>query len=102
MAAFVYTQGETLKISLTITDTDGNAASPSTSMTITIVDKAGTKVVDDQDMTEDATGSYSYNDYTLAADAVTGEYLVEFTANNGGKVSRTYDTFRVQPRKVSA
>lgn len=97
--AYKYTQGETVKLDLAVTDADGTATSPSTSMKVSILAQDGTKVVDAQDMTEDGTGDYSYYEYTIAADAAVGKYTVEYAANNGGKVTIEYDYFEVKARK---
>lgn len=100
-AAYEFTQGETVLFDLAVTKTsDGLAASPATSMKITVIAPGGTQVVDAQDMTEDATGDFSYA-YTLAAAAVVGTYLVEYAAVNGTKTSIEYDQFKVKARKAS-
>jgi uncharacterized protein YfaS (alpha-2-macroglobulin family) len=89
-----YQLGETVRFTATITDSDGAAADPSTTL-ITIEKPDGTTAVDGTAMTKSETGSYYY-DYTLTSDA-TGQvgayhYKVECTGS-GGRITIKRSSF---------
>ena len=96
--AKAYQRGETPVFSLVTRNKAGTKTSADTSMTITVQDPDGTDVVSLQAMTEDATGEYSYNSYTLPAAAVLGGYAVECIATNSSKVSIHGGRFEVVER----
>lgn len=73
-----YYQGETMRQSVEVTDTDG-ALVDADSIVITIVDAEDTEQVSAQAMTNDSTGKYHY-DYLIAADAEKGEWQTEIKA----------------------
>lgn len=77
-----YYQGETITLKATVKDTDRALANPTTSITVTVKDPAGTTKVDAQAMTNDSTGKYHY-DYAIPSDATAGEWDVEVTASSG-------------------
>ena len=84
---------ETVVCSITVTTTSSGAlTNPATSMNITITDPSGVKVVDAQAMTNNSTGKYSY-DYTSLGTAISGKYVVVYTATDGTRVSKTNDSF---------
>ena len=56
----LYYQGETMPQEVEVTDQTGVLTDPDT-IVITIVDPEGTKVVDEESMSYDATGKYYYN-----------------------------------------
>ena len=89
-----YQLGETPRITATITDSDGAAADPATTL-ISIEKPDGTLAVDGTAMTKSETGSYYY-DYTLDPDA-TGQvgayhYKVECTGS-GGRITIKRSSF---------
>lgn len=94
-----YQRGETVILTISITDSAGAAASPTTSMVIRIKDPHGTRQVEDSAMTEDATGSYHY-DYAIASDADLGEWQAEYIATDSGRVTIQTDSFTVIARKA--
>lgn len=72
-----YQVGETVRITATITDSDGSAADPTTT-TIKIVDPAGTTKVDDSAMTNPSTGTFYY-DYTIPSASNEGKWTYNVT-----------------------
>lgn len=89
-----YQVGETVRITATITDSDGSAADPTTT-TIKIVDPAGTTKVSDSAMTKTATGSYYY-DYTIPSASNEGEWNYNVTGTgSGGRVTIVKSSFDV-------
>ena len=88
----VFITGSTVICSIIITNAStGAVADPATSITCTIKDPTGTKVVDDAAMTNDATGYYHY-DYNSAS-AKKGNYEVYYTLTDGTRVTIPKDTF---------
>jgi len=85
---------ETVVCSIVVQDTDDNDADPATSMKITIKDNSLTAVVDDQDMTKDSTGHYSYK-YTSGSTAKKGRYDVLYIAIDGTDKTRHRDFFYI-------
>jgi uncharacterized protein YfaS (alpha-2-macroglobulin family) len=77
----MYYQGETMRQSVEVTDTNG-ALINATSIVITIIDPEGTEQVSAAAMTNDSTGKYHY-DYLIAADAEKGEWQTEVKAVKG-------------------
>lgn len=79
-----YQLGETVRITATISDNDGNAADPLTTK-VSIESPAGSLVVDATTMTKAATGSYYY-DYTIpaATSGIIGKYKYKVTATGTG------------------
>jgi len=55
-------------------------------MQITITDPVGTKVVDDQAMSNDGVGLF-HKDYTPGGTAELGLYLVRYVATDGARVT---------------
>jgi uncharacterized protein YfaS (alpha-2-macroglobulin family) len=76
-----YYQGETVRQSVEVTDTNG-ALTNAESIVITIVDPEDTEQVSAQTMTNDSTGKYHY-DYLIAADAEKGKWKTEIKAVKG-------------------
>ncbi len=89
----VFYRGQTIVLSAAITE-GGVAVDPDTSVTVTVTNPSGTKVVDGQTMTKGAVGSYTY-DYTVAADAAEGLYEFRVRATDGSRVTISGDTFKV-------
>ena len=88
-----YQIGESVKISATITDTDGDAAIP-TNVVISIQKPDGTLIVDEVAMSSDVAGTYYY-DYTVADD--TRVYRVSIKATgSGGRVTIELSRFVVE------
>ena len=88
--------GETAVCSIEVRDMDGVLKNPATSMTITITNPSGTKVVDTQSMgTPDSTGKYHY-DYTSAESAIAGEYNVLYVATDGSRIAKQTDKFQLE------
>ena len=77
-----YYRGASVRLTASVTDTDGTAASPTVSMVVRVMDPNGTRQVDDKAATELATGSYEYV-YDTAADADLGEWTYEYIATDG-------------------
>lgn len=77
----MYYQGETMRQSVEVTDTNG-ALVDADSIVITIVDPEDIEQVSAQAMTNDSTGKYHY-DYLIAADAEKGEWKTEIKAVKG-------------------
>ena len=94
-----YRQGETVEISATIKDAEGDAADPSVSTKVRIKDKDGDRQVLDADMSYDETGKYYYA-YDLAADAGLGRWPYEVIATDGAgsDVSIGSGSFMVKAR----
>ena len=61
---------------------EDDALTDPTSITVTIVDPAGTKKVDNAAMTKHSTGVYDYF-YNTAADSVEGNWVGEVTTIDG-------------------
>lgn len=91
----LYQRGETAIVSLAIVDADGDAYDPTTSVIISIWDEDGTLQTDSVVMTKAATGSYFY-DYDIADSADTGDWKVEITTIDNGRVAIDTGTFRVE------
>lgn len=86
-------QGATVKWRLLVKDSAGTLTDPSSGCTITVTDPSGTVSVNDQAMTKDATGTYSYHQ-ALAADATVGDWKGKYKANNT-HISIAIDRIRV-------
>lgn len=87
-----YQIGENIKISATITDTDGDAAVP-TSVAISIQKPDGTLIVDEVAMSSDVAGTYFY-DYVVDSERV---YRVSIKATGAeGRVTIEPDRFVVE------
>lgn len=82
--------GETAICSVEVRDEDGALVAPVTSMKVSI-SKRGVFKVTDADMTPDSTGNYHYDWLTDE----TGTFMVEFTATDNARVSKTRDRFKV-------
>jgi uncharacterized protein YfaS (alpha-2-macroglobulin family) len=80
----IFQAGETIRISVTITDSAGTAADPTTTV-ISISKPDGTLAVDGSAMTNSAVGSYYY-DYVIGTD--TGTYKCQIKATgSGGRIT---------------
>jgi hypothetical protein len=77
----IFQAGETIRISVTITDSAGTAADPTTTV-ISISKPDGTLAVSAQAMTKAATGSYYY-DYAIGTDVGTYKSQVKATGSSG-------------------
>ncbi len=90
----VYQQGETVRLTATITDSAGAAANPTTT-TISIEKPDGTLAVTDTAMTYSGTvGSYYY-DYLIPASE--GVYTVKVKATGAaGRISIEPDSFKAE------
>ena len=89
-----YRRGETVTLKLECT-VGVTATTPDTSYKVTVTDKTGTAVVDDEAMTVDAVGTLTYK-YTVASDAVLGKYSVEYTTVHREDTNKPKDTFTVE------
>lgn len=76
-----YQVGETMRITATITDTDGDTADPVTTV-ISIKKPDGTLGVDAAAMTKSETGIYYY-DYLIASDIGTYRVSIKATGSAG-------------------
>lgn len=83
--------GETVICSVTVRDTDGVLADPSTSMKITITDSQKSIKVNNQDMPNDSKGEYHY-DFDTSSLSLTGIYTVIYKATDGSRVSIKEDS----------
>ena len=91
-----YQTGETIRLIATITDSAGSAVDPTT-VTITIENAPGIKVVDTEDMTKSETGTYYY-DYDIPGINIseTGTYTYRVKATgSSNRVSIAKDSFLV-------
>jgi len=95
MPTHVFQAGETVLVSVSVTDSDGDAHSPSSGVTIAVADPAGTSVLDATAMTAGATGAYTYY-HSIAADATEGEYTITLTATDGSYVTELNFIFYVE------
>ena len=75
---------------------DSTLTNPTTSTQVIIEDATGTVVQALADMTNDSTGKYSYNSYTIPADANTGIWHYEIRGTDNTVVSTYHGTFRVK------
>ena len=82
----IFQKGETVIISCSIMDKEGQAVDPVTSTKIVISDSAGTEKVASTDMTKDATGEYHY-DFDTSTMTLMGEYKARITATDGTRKS---------------
>ena len=91
-----FQRGETIVCSITVKDSDGTLTSPATSTKITITDKQGIAVVDNQAMTNtgDATGYFHYDYGTTTA--LRGDYKVRYTATDGTRITIEDDSFHLE------
>ena len=87
--------GETVICAIEIRDDAGNYKDPATSTTITIINPAGTVVVNNAAMTKDAVGKYHY-DYNSGATALGGTYTTQYTATDGTRITIETETFELQ------
>ena len=74
---------------------DGALTTPSTSIQVIIEDSTGTEVQALADMTEDATGKYSYAGYTIPSTANLGTWNYEVRATSGTTVATGRGSFIV-------
>jgi len=91
-----YQAGETIRLTSTITDSDGVAADPTT-ITTTIENPSGVEKVAAAAMTKSVKGSYYY-DYDIPSINVggTGTYTYKVTATgSGGRVTISKSSFIV-------
>ena len=88
-----YQIGESVKISATITDTDGDAAIP-TNVVISIQKPDGSAAITDAAMTTDVAGTYYY-DYPIPDDTRVYRVSVKATGS-GGKVTIELSRFVVE------
>ena len=84
-----YQIGESVKISATITDTDGDAAIP-TNVVISIQKPDGSAAITDAAMTTDVAGSYYY-DFVIDSARVYRVYVK--ATGSGGRVTIEPDRF---------
>lgn len=86
---------ETVILEQVVTDSKtGALKNPATSMVVTVTDPLDAVVVAAQAMANDSVGNYHY-DYTLGAGAVLGVYQVLYTATDGSRVTKGWDSFEV-------
>ena len=81
-------------------DEDDALTDPTTSITVTIVDHAGTKKVDNAAMTKHGTGVYDYF-YNTVTDSVEGNWVGEVTTvdGSGGGAKTAIATFSFEVKK---
>ena len=81
-------------------DEDDALTDPTTSITVTIVDPAGTTKVDNVAMTKHGTGVYDYF-YNTAADSVEGNWVGEVATvdGSGGGAKTAIATFSFEVKK---
>ena len=87
-----FQRAETILIKGTIKDENLALFTPSTSTKITVIDSAGTKVVDDLAVTFDSVGVWKYS-YTPDDTAIAGAYHVRVTGIDGTRTSITDSQF---------
>ena len=87
-----FQRAETILIKGTIKDENLALFTPVTSTKITIIDSAGTKVVDDLTVSFDSVGVWKYS-YTPDASAIAGAYHVRVTGIDGARTSITDSQF---------
>ena len=75
---------------------DSSLTDPATSTQVIIEDAKGSVVQALANMTQDATGKYSYTGYTIAADAEPGIYNYEVRATDNTVISSAYGSFKVE------
>ena len=92
-----FQQGETAKLTCEVTNSAGTLTDPGTSMKITVTDPTGTDQADAQDMTKDATGTYSYH-YDIGASAELGVWTYECVAVNNAHTTIKGGSFEVVRR----
>jgi hypothetical protein len=85
--------GETVVLTYTCTK-DGSAYDPATSVKIAIYTEAGATDTASADMTNDSTGSYSYNYQT--AGKVLGRYKARVTSTDGTLITITDEWFTLE------
>jgi len=96
----IYERGETYAHWATIRDRNGVKVNP-TSVKISIYDPCDVVLVNQQNMTNSATGVYYYNYDTIDSSATYGEYTVVVKAVSGtSNVGTYYSHFYVMPWKV--
>ena len=82
-----FKRGETVELYAEVKDQAGAFVDPATSITITVVDSAGTSKVSVSAMTKTDTGKYSYY-YTIASDAALGWWTsTVITTDTGSKIT---------------
>ena len=91
----LFQAGETAVCSISIYNSAGALVDPATSVTISIWDEAGTKLVDAAAMTNDGVGLDHYN-YTTPATGVKGQYKVIYTATDGALITKCVDYFQLE------
>lgn len=92
-----YQLGETIRITATITDTDGNAADPTTTL-IYIKKPEGTLIIDGIAMTNPVVGVYYY-DYLIPGETVgiSGIYSYKIEATgSAGRVTIVNSSFKAE------
>ena len=90
-----FLQGTTVWVRAYIYDADGDLVDPTTSIKLDIWDSAGTKQVDDQDMTPDSTGIYDYY-YNTTTSSAEGSWRGVVWAKDGTKTSEGSFGFKVR------
>jgi len=95
IAVNIYQAGETYERYEEFKDKDGEFATPGTHIKITIVDSAGTKKVDAQAMTEEATGKYYYR-HDIPSDAENGHWYGWVEGSGTPGEARDYFQFEVR------
>ena len=90
----IYHIGETIICSVECKDSAGAYADPATSMKITIYNKLGTALVDNQSMTKDAVGKYHY-DYLPGVNVQPTVCTVVYTATDGGRITKEKAQFEL-------
>ncbi len=83
-----FIRGETVICSCTVKNSAGVLVDPSLSMNITIKDKTGGAVVDNDEMLKDSTGNYHY-DWQTTALSLPGVYSIFYIATDGSRVSES-------------
>lgn len=89
-----FQRGETVEVHAEVKDSAGTLTDPTTSITVTYTDSAGTAKVTTQAMTKDTTGLYDYQ-HSLAADAAYGWWTVEVIVTDSANVTKTRCGFKV-------
>jgi len=89
-----FQRGETVEVYAEVKDQTGAFVDPTTSITTTITDSAGSAKISAQAMTKSDTGKYTYH-YTLLADAALDWWVVEVTVTDATKVTKSRCGFKV-------
>ena len=93
-----YERKETYVSTISFLDDSGTLYYP-TSVKLTLTSPCGTVLVDEQSMTSNAAGEYSYN-YQLLDSAIYGEYSTSIAAEYSSATSIDTDKFFVMPWNI--